>query len=86
MKRVEQLVNEAVFYEIQSKQWRKGLWNNLKQYIPEIERAYLDAVEYSNKYPGSPDASNAANALSSILNSVSESYKSYDLLLRRGRK
>lgn len=87
MKPSDQLIHEAVFNEIGNHRWRRGLWDSLKDHVSDIEARYLDAVEYLNKYPNSPDAMNRVRALGTILDSVSGSYRTLELYFgKRGAK
>lgn len=83
--KAEQLISEAVFCELNNKQWSKGLWDSLTPYIPEITTTFKDSLKYSAKYPGSPDAYARWKALARVLDSVSESYKSMDILMERAK-
>lgn len=82
----QQLISEAVFCELNNHQWPKGLWNSLKEFINELESTYLDNLDYSEKFPGSPDANLRVKALGRILDSVSESCRSMAILNKRGAK
>ena len=86
MKPSDQLIGEAVFYEVNNQRWHRGLWDSLKDHVAEIEAHYLDAVEYLNKYPNSPDALNLTRALGTILDSVSDSYRTLEIYRSRGAK
>lgn len=80
------LIGEAVFYETGNHRWAPGLWDKLQSHKAEIEDRFKESLTYLKKFPNSPDAQNRQKALARVLDGVTQSHRSMDILMNRDAK